>query len=116
MVKDKSGEGGQTAVGLDPIKNGVQSDVLQRGRAVMSCRRTKSQEVRAVTWNVSSMVCRSGKVVDDLHRRMNDLCCAQETRWKFEDALCYWVKIQVPLAGLCEYCPRCLCPTSGFEC
>ena len=29
MVKDKSGEGGQTAVGLDPINKGVQADVLQ---------------------------------------------------------------------------------------
>ena len=31
MVKDKSGEGGQTAVGLDPINEGVQPDVLQVG-------------------------------------------------------------------------------------
>ena len=29
MVKDKSGEGGQTAVGLDPINEGVQPDVLR---------------------------------------------------------------------------------------
>ena len=28
MVKDKSGEGGQTAVGLDPINEDVQPDVL----------------------------------------------------------------------------------------
>ena len=28
MVKDKSGEEGQTAVGLDPINEGVQPDVL----------------------------------------------------------------------------------------
>ena len=28
MVKDKSGEGGQTVVGLDPINNGVHHDVL----------------------------------------------------------------------------------------
>ena len=33
MVKDKGGEGGQTAVGLDPINEGVQPAVLQRGRA-----------------------------------------------------------------------------------
>ena len=52
MVKDKSGRG-QTEVGLDPFNDGVQSDVLQRGRAVMACRRTD-------TWNVSSMVRRSG--------------------------------------------------------
>ena len=36
MVKDKSGEEGQTAVGLDPINNCVQPDVPQRGRAVMT--------------------------------------------------------------------------------
>ena len=41
MVKDKSGEGGQSAVGLDPINDGVQPDVLQRGRAVMACQRSK---------------------------------------------------------------------------
>ena len=35
MVKDKSGEGSQTAVGLDPINDGVQHDVLQRGRVVI---------------------------------------------------------------------------------
>ena len=34
MVKDKSGEGDQTVVGLDPINDGMQPDVLQRGRAV----------------------------------------------------------------------------------
>ena len=37
MARDKSGEGGQTAVGLDPINDDVQPDVLQRGRAVMAC-------------------------------------------------------------------------------
>ena len=56
MVKDKSGEGGQTAAGVDPINDGVQSDVLQRGRAVMACRISKSLDVRAAAWNVSSMV------------------------------------------------------------
>ena len=40
MVKDKSGEGGQTAVGLDPINEGVQPDVLKRGRAGMARRRS----------------------------------------------------------------------------
>ena len=34
MVKDKIGNEGQTAVGLDPINEGVQPDVLQRGRLV----------------------------------------------------------------------------------
>ena len=46
MVKDKSGEGGQTAVGLDPINEGVQPDVLQRGRSGMARQRSKSQDVR----------------------------------------------------------------------
>ena len=86
MVKDKSGEGGQTAVGLDPINEGVQPDVLQRGRAGMSRQRSKSQDVRTAAWNVSSMVSRSGEVVDALHRRNIDFCCAQETRWKGECA------------------------------
>ena len=36
MVKDKSGEGGQTAVGLDPINEGVQPDLLKRGRTGMA--------------------------------------------------------------------------------
>ena len=41
----------------------------------MKCRGSKSQEVRAATWNVSIMVCCSGEVVDDaLHRRMIDFC------------------------------------------
>ena len=78
MVKDKSG--GQTAVGLDPINDGVQPDVLQRGRAVMACQRSKSQDVRAATWNVSCMVGRSGEVVGRLHRRKIDFCCGQEAR------------------------------------
>ena len=56
MVKDKSGEGGQTAVGLDPINECVEPDVLQRGRAGMARQRSKSQDVRTATWNVSSMV------------------------------------------------------------
>ena len=86
MVKDKSGEGGQTAVGLDPINEGMQPDVLQRGRAGMACQRSKSQDVRAATWNVSSMVGRSGEVVDAIHRRKIDFCYAQEMRWKVESA------------------------------
>ena len=60
MVKDKSGGRGQTAVGLDPINEGVQPDVLQRGQAGMERQRSKSQDVRIATWNVSSMVSRSG--------------------------------------------------------
>ena len=85
MVKDKSGEGGQTAVVLNPINEGVQPDVLQRGRAgIMARQRSKSQDVRTATWNLSSMVNRSGEVVDALHRRKIDFCCAQETRWKGE--------------------------------
>ena len=49
MVKDKSGEGGHTAIGLDLINEGVQPDVLQRGRAGMARQRSKSQDVRAAT-------------------------------------------------------------------
>ena len=44
--------------------------------------RSKSQDVRTATWNVSGMVSRSDEVVDTLHRRNIDFCCAQETRWK----------------------------------
>ena len=79
-------QGGQTAVGQDPINEGVQPDVLQRGRAGMARQRSKSQDVRTATWNVSRMVSRSGEVVDALHRRKIDFCCAQETRWKGESA------------------------------
>ena len=71
---------------LDPINEGVQPDVLQRGRAGMASQRSKSQDVRTATWNVSSMVSRSGEVVDALHRKNIDFCCAQETRWKGESA------------------------------
>ena len=53
---------------------------MQQGRAVMACQRSKSQDVRAATWNVRSMVGLSGDVVDTLHRRKIDFCCAQETR------------------------------------
>ena len=35
----------------------------------MARQRSKSQDVRTATWNVSSMVSRSGEVVDALHRR-----------------------------------------------
>ena len=87
MVKDNSGEGGQTEVGLDPLNEGVQPDVLQLGPASMARQRNKSQDViTAATWNVSRMVSRSGEVVDALHRRKIDFCCAQETRWKGESA------------------------------
>ena len=86
MVKDKSGEGGLTAVGLDPINEGVQPDVLQRGRGGMARQRSKSQDVMTTTWNVNSMVSRSGEVVDALDRGKIDFCCAQETRWKGESA------------------------------
>ena len=83
MVKDKSGEGGQTAVRLEPINEGVQPDVLQRGRAGMACQRSKSQDVRTTTWNVSSKVSQSGtEVVDALHRRKIECCCARdEMEW-----------------------------------
>ena len=86
MLKDKSGEGGQTAAGLDLINEGVQPDVLQRGWTGMARQISKSQDVRTATWNVSSMVSRSGEVVDALHRRKIDLCCAKEMRWKGESA------------------------------
>ena len=56
MVKDKNGAGGQTAVELDPINEGVQPDVLQRARDGMARRRSKTRDVRTATWNVSSMV------------------------------------------------------------
>ena len=53
----------------------------------MPRQRSNSQDVRAATWNVSSMVGRSGEVVDALHRIKIDFCCAQETRWKGESAM-----------------------------
>ena len=80
MVKDKSGEGGHTAVGLDPISDCVQPDALQQGRAVMACQRSKSQDVSAATCNVTSMI--ETKVVDALHRRKIYFRCAPETSWK----------------------------------
>ena len=50
----------------------------------MPRQRSKSQDVRTATWNVSSMVRRSAEVVVALHIRKIDFCCAQETRWKGE--------------------------------
>ena len=52
MVKDG---GGHTAVGPDPINEGVQPDVLQQGRAGRAPQISKSQDMRTATWNVSSM-------------------------------------------------------------
>ena len=52
----------------------MQPDGLQRGRAVLACQRSKSQDVRAASWNVSSMLGRSGEVLDDLHGRKIDFC------------------------------------------
>ena len=46
--------------------------------------RQRSKDVRTATWNVSSMVSRSGEVVDALHRIKIDFGCAQETRCKGE--------------------------------
>ena len=40
------------------------------------------KNMRDATWYVSSMVGRSGEVVDCIDRRKIDLWCAQETRWK----------------------------------
>ena len=74
MVKDKSGKLGPTGVGFNPINDGEQPDVLQQCRALMASQRSKSQDVRAATWNVSSMVCRSGVVVDAPGRRKIYLC------------------------------------------
>ena len=58
-LKTRAEKEAQTAVGLDPINEGVQPDVLQRGRAGMARQRSKTHDVRTATWNVSSMVSRS---------------------------------------------------------
>ena len=101
MVKDKSGEGGQTAVGLDPINEGVQPDVLQRGRAGMARQRSKSQDVRTATWNVSSMVSRSGEVVDALHRRKmftHEMAARNDEVTKADDIQKKWLTDEGDLA------------------
>ena len=46
--------------------------------------RVSQRTARTATWNVSSMVSRSGEVVDVLHRRKIYFCCSQGTRWKGE--------------------------------
>ena len=53
-------------VGLDPIYDDVQPDVLQRGSAVMTCQRSKSQEVRAARKgrDVISLCCMKNDVVN----------------------------------------------------
>ena len=60
-------------VRLYPIYDGGQPDVLRQGRAIMACQRSQLQEVIAATWNVSSMVGRSGDVVNALHRRLTSV-------------------------------------------
>ena len=62
------------------MNEGVQPDVLQQGRVGMACQRSKSQDLKTATWNVSSMVSRSGEVVDALQRRNIDfgLCSRDE--------------------------------------
>ena len=55
----------------------------------MARQRSKSRDVRAATWNVSSIVGRSGEVVDALHRRKIDLGCDQEMRWKGGSAMMF---------------------------
>ena len=52
----------------------------------MARQKSKSHDVRTATWNVSSMVSRSGEVVDAVHIINIDLCCAPETRWEGESA------------------------------
>ena len=53
----------------------------------MAWQRSKSQEVKAATWKVNSMLHRSGEVVEALHRRKIDFCSAQETRWEVRRCL-----------------------------
>ena len=65
----------------------------------MACQRRMSQDVTAATWNVRSIVGGYGDVVDALHRRNIDLCCAQETRWKCDDAWFFWQGCNKGTAG-----------------
>jgi len=37
--------------------------------------------IRFAAWNIGTMSGRSAEVVETLHRRNIDMCCAQETRW-----------------------------------
>ena len=55
-----------------------------------------------------SMVCRSGDVVDALHRRKIDFYCAQETRWKGVIAIVrrckfFWQCCDKDTAGVCLF-------------
>ena len=51
----------------------------------MACRRSKSQEMRAAMWNVSSKVCLSGEVVDTTQKKDLLLLCSRN-----KNAWYYW--------------------------
>ena len=90
-VKDKSGERCLTAVGQDPVYDCVQPDVAYCSEVSLLWHVEEVSEVRAATCDVNSMVGPSDEVVDVLHRRKIDLCCAQETRWKGRSARMFGV-------------------------
>ena len=47
----------------------------------------KSLEVRTITYNVSSMVHRSGEVVEVLHKIQIGMFCARD---EVEERMCHW--------------------------
>ena len=95
MVKDKNGEGGQSAVGLDPIYDG----------AVMACRRTKSQDVIAVTWNVSSWYVDLRRWWRLYTEKNIGLYCSQETDGRVKVRGCMVLLVE-DTSSFCQYVIR----------
>ena len=49
-------------------------------------REKRGKRLRVASWNVGSMRRRGGELVEALDRRMVDICCVQEHRWRGESA------------------------------
>ena len=48
--------------------------------------------VRVWTWNVGSLSGKRGEVCEELRKRMNDVRCLQEVRWRGQDAMMLGMK------------------------
>ena len=48
--------------------------------------------VRVGTWNLDSLSVKWGEVCEELRKRMIDVCCLQEVRWREHGARMLWMK------------------------
>ena len=69
-------------------------------RTLGSCKHTLQYDewsdgsfgVRVVTWNVGSLSGNGGLVCEELRKRMIDVCCFQEVRWRGQGARMLGIK------------------------